>query len=67
MRSSFNPEEVTQIEDKAYEVGVRIGRSEEQSRILDILSAQACNCTTYCDKIDMSFSTLIALIRGENK
>ena len=38
MRSSFTPEEVTQIEDKAYEVGLRIGKHEERERIIRVLA-----------------------------
>lgn len=40
MRESFTPEEVTQIEDKAYEVGLRIGKHEERERIIALLEAE---------------------------
>lgn len=37
MRDSFTPEEVTRIEDKAYEVGIRVGTHQERIRILTLL------------------------------
>lgn len=37
MRSSYTPEEVARIEDKAYEVGVSIGTNQERARILTLL------------------------------
>lgn len=67
MRSSFTPEEVTRIEDKAYEVGIRIGKLEERKRILNILSSQVCDCTTYCERLDVFMPQLLALIHKEDK
>lgn len=34
MRSSFTPEEVDRIENKAYEVGISVGERQERERIL---------------------------------
>jgi hypothetical protein len=40
MRDSFTPEEVDRIENTAFEVGFRIGGSQERSRILALLEAR---------------------------
>lgn len=63
MRESFTPEEVTQIEDKAYEVGEIIGRRLERKRIVALLEAELYSCS----KCDRDGASLIALIKGENK
>jgi hypothetical protein len=62
MRDSFTPEEVDQIENKAYEVGVGIGASQERERIIALLNS-------YCDANRHAFCecpAFIALIKGEN-
>jgi len=69
MRSSFTPEEVDQIEEKAYEVGERIGRRLERERIVALLKQHLCTFTDteivecWCG----SFNEAIALIKGETK
>jgi hypothetical protein len=60
MRESFTPEEVTRIEDKAYEVGMNIGKLNERERILAIWDAEMqCPCET-------PMHHLASLIKGEN-
>jgi hypothetical protein len=58
MRDSFTPEEVDQIENKAYEVGVSIGASQERERITALLEAWVAD--DYGD-----FDKTLALIKGE--
>ena len=60
MRESFTPEEVDRIENKAYEVGVGIGASQERERIITLLEAWVAD--DYGD-----FDKTLALIKGENK
>jgi hypothetical protein len=72
MRDSFTPEEVTRIEEKAYEVGVGIGASQERERIIALLEARrydlaSClkddDCAVRADAIDVCISD----IKGENE
>lgn len=70
MRDSFTPEEVTRIEDKAYEVGVGIGASQERERIIALLETYWDEpCGTPFDPehcVDCgTIGQLIALIKGE--
>jgi hypothetical protein len=60
MKSSFTPEEVAQIEDKAYKAGVSVGTHEERLRILVILDKWLND--PYGD-----FDKTIALIKGETE
>ena len=72
MRDLFTPEEVDRIENKAYEVGVGIGASQERERILALLEHER-----YYTNGDDQFETAhsvpcvtcknIALIKGENE
>ncbi|NBR24513.1 MAG: hypothetical protein EBU08_12225 [Micrococcales bacterium] len=72
MRESFTPEEVDRIEEKAYEVGVGIGATQERERIIALLEHER-----YYTNGDDQFETAhsvpcvtcknIALIKGENK
>lgn len=67
MRDSFTPEEVTRIEDKAYEVGVSVGEYKERIRILDIVASQICDCTLDCGRLDTTVEKMISLIKEENE
>ena len=61
MRESFTPEEVTRIEDKAYEVGMSIGKMNERDRILALWDAEmGCPC-------EEAMQHLALLIKRENK
>jgi hypothetical protein len=66
MRNSFTPEEVDRIENKAYEVGVGIGASQERERVTALIETLKCGCGGECDMIEVRFNKLIALIKGEN-
>lgn len=59
MRSSFTPEEVTRIEDKAYEVGINIGVHQERIRILTLLEEWLND--DYGD-----FDKMLVRIKGDN-
>ena len=73
MRESFTPEEVDSIENAAFEVGFRIGVTQERERIISILEAEAESDGPYCSlPIDREhcqscwqFDYLIKLIRGK--
>ena len=62
MRDSFTPEEVDRIEEKAYEVGVGIGASQERERIIALLEEH--RAIGYEE--DITHDKLLALIKGEN-
>jgi hypothetical protein len=59
MRSSYTPKEVTHIEDKAYEVGIRIGTQQERLRILTLLEEWLND--DYGD-----FDKMLVRIKGDN-
>ena len=63
MRDFFTPEEVTRIEDKAYEVGVSVGEYKERVRMLDIIASQVCDCTLGCGRLDTTVEKMISLIK----
>lgn len=67
MRDFFTPQEVTRIEDKAYEVGVTVGEYKERLRILDLVASQICDCTLDCGRLDTTVEKMINLIKGENE
>ena len=80
MRDSFTPEEVDRIEDKAYEVGVGIGASQERERIKvniekRIEELSSCNkdddCAKIADYIESYLpewlESFVADIKGENE
>lgn len=76
MRDSFTPEEVDRIENKAYEVGVGIGASQERERIIALLETLNIHCIDCMSeqfdelglpKAEYTIDRLIALIKGENK
>lgn len=37
MKQSFTPEEVDEIENNSYEIGIIVGRTTERARIVDLL------------------------------
>ena len=64
MRESFTPEEVDRIENKAYEVGVGIGTSQERERIRARIIARieelrSCNKDDDCAKIADSIESYL--------
>ncbi len=68
MRDSFTPEEVSRIENKAYEVGIGIGASQERERIIAILERDADEWYRLGNKHTRNAIKLaIWLIKGENK
>jgi len=68
MRDSFTPEEVDRIENKAYEVGVGIGASQERERIIALLEATRPSLSSVLDQEEaLLLDFYIALIKGENE
>lgn len=71
MRDSFTPEEVDRIENKAYEVGVGIGVSQERKRIIALLEEEAgqaeADSTIGLNTQSETIRWCIAFIKGENK
>jgi hypothetical protein len=55
MKNNFTSEEVDEIENNSYEVGIIVGRSTERARIIDLL------------KSEEDGARLIALIKGDTK
>jgi hypothetical protein len=55
MKNSFTSQEVDQIENNSYEVGIIVGRSTERARIIELLQSEK------------NADSLIALIKGEKK
>jgi len=72
MRDSFTPEEVDRIAEKAYEVGVGIGASQERERIIALLEHER-YYTNGDDQVDKAHTVPcvtcknIALSKAENK
>lgn len=50
-----------------YGCPVCYGAELERDRIINVLREQACDCTAYCDKIDVHLPALVALIKGKQK
>jgi len=68
MRDSFTPEEVDRIENKAYEVGVGIGASQERERIIALLEATRPSLSSVLDQEEaLLLDFYIAFIKGENE
>ena len=69
MRDSFTPEEVDRIEEKAYEVGVGIGASQERERIISLLKTYDFGPTTIPSvlKWNMNLRHILKLIKGETE
>lgn len=71
MRSSFTPEEVDRIENKAYEVGVGVGEFQERKRILEAIGTCPCNCPQdHCEcgcgeEPEFTRNELLYIINGE--
>ena len=68
MRDSFTPEEVDRIENKAYEVGVGIGVTQERERIIALLEESRVYLVdgVLQPTAFTNISAAIALIKGEN-
>ena len=72
MKQTYTREEVDDIENKAYEVGISVGRTQELERILKTLKI---NWATYCTMppnpeechICWIFDELTKKIEGQNK
>jgi hypothetical protein len=44
---------------------IRTGAQQERERILEVVTSQGCDCNPDCDRIDMSLTQLVALIKGD--
>jgi len=68
MRDSFTPEEVDRIENKAYEVGVGIGASQERERIIALLKTYDFGPTTIPSVLrwNKNLRHILKLIKGED-
>lgn len=68
MRDSFTPEEVDRIENTAYEVGVKIGVTQERERIIAILERDADEWYRLGNRhTGNAIKLAIWLIKGENE
>lgn len=70
MRDSFDPEEVDQIENKAYKVGIKIGARQECERIIALLEDYHESITVQSASTaggSWALRNAISLIKGENK
>jgi hypothetical protein len=68
LRDSFTPEEVDRIENTAYEVGVKIGVTQERERIIAILERDADEWYRLGNRhTGNAIKLAIWLIKGENE
>lgn len=69
MKTSFTPEEVSAIEDNAYDLGIVIGAREERERIIALIKPLGCefngvehDCNVSLK--DYTANKIIQMIRG---
>ena len=72
MNKSFTPEEMEQIENESYEVGIVTGERAERKRIVELLNLEVSEWLSHDGECDCKTRgeeglRLIARIEGENE